>query len=83
MTTDITDEFMEPVVCDGDGTISDNDSVIFFNFRPDRAREITRAIVDPDFDGFAAGVLPHHLCVQHGVRRLHAQRAGGLAPQSP
>ena len=32
--------------------IADNDSVIFFNFRPDRAREITRAIVDPDFDGF-------------------------------
>ena len=38
----VTDEFMEPVVCDGEGTISDNDSVIFFNFRPDRAREITR-----------------------------------------
>ena len=38
----VTDEFVEPVVCDPDGTISDNDSVIFFNFRPDRAREITR-----------------------------------------
>ena len=48
----VTDEFMEPVVCDSDGTVSDNDSVIFFNFRPDRAREITRAIVDPDFTGF-------------------------------
>ena len=48
----ITDEFVEPVVCDKDGTISDNDSIIFFNYRPDRAREITRAIVDPDFDGF-------------------------------
>ena len=35
----ITDEFMEPVVVDGDGTISDNDSIIFFNYRPDRARE--------------------------------------------
>ena len=35
----VTDEFMEPVVCDSDGTVSDNDSVIFFNFRPDRARE--------------------------------------------
>ena len=33
-------------------TIEENDSVIFFNFRPDRAREITRALVDPDFDGF-------------------------------
>ena len=39
----VTDEFVEPVVCDPDGTISDNDSVIFFNFRPDRAREITRS----------------------------------------
>ena len=48
----VTDEFVEPVVCDRDGTISDNDSVIFFNFRPDRARELTRALVDPDFAGF-------------------------------
>ena len=54
----VTDEFMEPVVCDGDGTISDNDSVIFFNYRPDRAREITRAIVDPDFDGFQREYFP-------------------------
>ena len=54
----VTDEFMEPVVCDPDGTISDNDSVIFFNFRPDRAREITRALVDPDFDGFTRQYFP-------------------------
>ena len=54
----ITDEFMEPVVVDGDGTINDNDSIIFFNFRPDRAREITRAIVDPDFDGFRREFFP-------------------------
>ena len=55
---DVTDEFMEPVVCDPDGTISDNDSIIFFNFRPDRAREITRAIVDPEFDGFQREFFP-------------------------
>ena len=54
----VTDEFMEPVVCDSEGTISDNDSVIFFNYRPDRAREITRAIVDPDFDGFQREYFP-------------------------
>ena len=54
----ITDEFVEPVVCDSDGTISDNDSVIFFNFRPDRAREITRALVDPNFDGFTRQCFP-------------------------
>ena len=54
----VTDEFVEPVVIDPDGTISDNDSIIFFNYRPDRAREITRAIVDPDFDGFAREFFP-------------------------
>ena len=54
----ITDEFVEPVVCDSEGTISDNDSVIFFNFRPDRAREITRALVDPNFDGFTRQFFP-------------------------
>ncbi len=55
---DVTDEFVEPVVCDSEGTIGDNDSVIFFNFRPDRAREITRSLVDPDFDGFTHQHFP-------------------------
>ncbi len=54
----VTDEFVEPVVCDPDGTISDHDSVIFFNFRPDRAREISRTLVDPDFDGFTCQHFP-------------------------
>ena len=54
----VTDEFVEPVVCDKDGMISDNDSVIFFNYRPDRAREITRAFVDPAFDGFKREYFP-------------------------
>ena len=54
----VTDEFVEPVVCDRDGTISDHDSVIFFNFRPDRAREITRTLVDPAFDGFTRQYFP-------------------------
>ena len=54
----VTDEFVEPVVCDIYVTISDNDSVIFFNFRPDRAREITRALVDPNFDGFTRQYFP-------------------------
>lgn len=40
----VTDEFMPPVVCDEEGLIRPGDSVIFFNFRPDRAREITRAL---------------------------------------
>ena len=53
---EVFDEFIEPtVICNGDtpvATIEDNDSVIFFNFRPDRAREITRTLVDPDFNEF-------------------------------
>ncbi len=51
------DEFVEPVVVTEEGkpvaTVTDGDSVIFFNFRPDRAREITRAFCDDDFKGFA------------------------------
>ena len=48
----VTDEFVVPVVVDGGAQVKPNDSVIFFNFRPDRAREITRTFVDPDFKGF-------------------------------
>ena len=54
----VTDEFVERVVCDSQGSISNNDSIIFFNYRPDRAREITRAIVDPEFDGFPREFFP-------------------------
>ncbi len=49
----VTDEFVEPSVCVPDAGIKAHDSIIFTNFRPDRAREITRAFVDPDFAGFA------------------------------
>lgn len=48
----VTDEFIVPVVVTKGAQLKSEDSVIFFNFRPDRAREITRAIVDPDFKGF-------------------------------
>ena len=48
----VTDEFIKPVVCDPDGMIKPGDTIIFFNFRPDRAREITRAFTDNDFSGF-------------------------------
>lgn len=51
-TEGVTDEFVIPVVCDKNAGVKDGDSIIFFNFRPDRARQITRAIVDPDFSGF-------------------------------
>ena len=51
---DVTDEFVEPTVTnpDADSRIKDNDSIIFFNYRPDRAREITRAMTFENFDGF-------------------------------
>lgn len=48
----VTDEFVVPVVIDGTERIKANDSVIFFNFRPDRARQITRSFVGSDFKGF-------------------------------
>ena len=48
----VTDEFVVPTVIDGAAPIGANDSIIFYNFRPDRAREITRTFVDPDFSGF-------------------------------
>jgi 2,3-bisphosphoglycerate-independent phosphoglycerate mutase len=57
-----TDEFVKPVaVTEGGapvGLLSDGDAVVFFNFRADRAREITRAFVDEGFDGFERGVKP-------------------------
>ncbi len=53
---DVTDEFIVPTVITKDGkptgVISEGDSVVFFNFRPDRAREISRTIVDEEFTGF-------------------------------
>ncbi len=65
---DVTDEFIVPAVVTKDGapvgTIQQNDSVVFFNFRPDRAREITRTLVDPAFEGFARAYFPvHFVCM--------------------
>ena len=59
---DKTDDFVLPTVIEKDGqttgVISDKDSVVFFNFRPDRAREITRAFCDDDFQGFERKARP-------------------------
>ncbi len=53
---DLNDEFVKPTIIVRDGkptaTIKENDSVIFYNYRPDRAREISHALLDADFDGF-------------------------------
>lgn len=59
---DENDEFVKATVIVAEGeevaTINDGDSVIFMNFRPDRAREITRALTEPEFDGFERKLVP-------------------------
>ncbi len=65
---EVFDEFVLPtVICNSNNeplaTIQDHDSVIFFNYRPDRAREITRSLVDPNFDGFEVKPLDlYYVC---------------------
>jgi len=62
---EVTDEFILPMIVTPGASITADDAIVFFNFRPDRAREITRTFVDPDFAGFArkTGFLnPHFVC---------------------
>ena len=63
----VTDEFVEPVLITGGepGLVRDNDTVMFFNFRADRARQMTRAFVDDPFAGFERAVHPrvHYVCM--------------------
>ncbi len=59
---DENDEFVLPTVTDDFIPVSDGDSMIMFNFRPDRAREITRSFVDRDFDGFVRKKTVRNLC---------------------
>ncbi|MCL2324244.1 MAG: 2,3-bisphosphoglycerate-independent phosphoglycerate mutase [Actinomycetia bacterium] len=61
----ITDEFVEPTLIGAPAPISDDDALIFFNFRPDRARELSYAFTCPDFDGFARANWPrtHFVCL--------------------
>jgi 2,3-bisphosphoglycerate-independent phosphoglycerate mutase len=59
----VGDEFVKPVVLVDEsgqprGTISENDAIIFFNFRADRARQLTQALVEPDFNGFERERVP-------------------------
>jgi 2,3-bisphosphoglycerate-independent phosphoglycerate mutase len=59
----ITDEFIDPVVIGSASAIQKGDAVFFWNFRPDRARQMTRALMDPDFKGFERARFPkiHYL----------------------
>jgi 2,3-bisphosphoglycerate-independent phosphoglycerate mutase len=55
---DETDEFIRPTLVGDEGRIRDGDGVVFFNFRPDRARQLTRALGEPDFADFDRGAAP-------------------------
>ncbi|MCK9586514.1 2,3-bisphosphoglycerate-independent phosphoglycerate mutase [Methanothrix soehngenii] len=67
------DEFIMPTVVDERGMVDDGDSIIFFNFRPDRAREITRAFVDKDFQEFATKpIRVHYTCMTQYDATLNA-----------
>jgi 2,3-bisphosphoglycerate-independent phosphoglycerate mutase len=55
---DETDEFVKPTLVAEEGRVRDGDSVIFFNFRPDRARQLTRALGEPDFSELDRGEAP-------------------------
>ncbi|MBQ7449788.1 2,3-bisphosphoglycerate-independent phosphoglycerate mutase [bacterium] len=60
---DVTDEFVEPtVIGNADSRIKTNDAVIFYNFRPDRAREISKAIMFDDFDEFERDEVAKNVC---------------------
>ena len=77
----VTDEFIKPIVivgADGQpiGPIRDGDSVVFFNFRADRARQLTRAIALDDFDGFERPAPPARPLHDDDGVRPHVQPAG-------
>lgn len=68
-----SDEFLKPTLIDADGLVEDNDSIIFFNFRPDRAREISRAFVDRDFKEFPTRPIRlHYTCMTQYDATLEA-----------
>ena len=76
-----SDEFLKPTIVDQQGLIEDGDCIIFFNFRPDRAREITRAFVDPDFREFErANIAVNFVCMTQYDATINAPVA--YAPQN-
>ena len=85
----VTDEFVLPTNIVKGGRpvalVEEGDSVIFFNFRPDRAREITRAFTEPSFDGFErkTGDLRARICLLHAVRRHLLARPRRLPAAEP
>ena len=86
---DVTDEFVEPIVItDPQGkplsTIGDDDAVIFFNFRADRARQITRALTDAALEGIPRSSMPqrlHYVCMTRYDKSLQLPYV--LGPEEP
>jgi 2,3-bisphosphoglycerate-independent phosphoglycerate mutase len=86
---DVSDEFIMPVVITDQqaqplATIRDEDAVIFFNFRADRARQITRALTDPALDGIPRSSMPqrlHYVCMTQYDKTFRLPYV--LAPESP
>jgi len=85
---EVTDEFVEPSLLTGkDGQvktlIEDGDAVVFFNFRGDRPREITRAFVDPKFNAFDRGQMPrlHYVCLTEYDATIPAPAAFAKPPK--
>jgi 2,3-bisphosphoglycerate-independent phosphoglycerate mutase len=82
------DEFVQPTVIEKNGkavaTVEDRDSIIFFNFRPDRAREITRAFIEPDFSMFPreGGYKPVHYVTMTQYDATFTNLEFAFAPQS-
>ncbi len=79
----VTDEFIKPVVF-SKASINDRDTVIFFNFRPDRARELTQALTDPAFEGFPRLKSPkiaNYVCVTQYAKNFALPVA--FPPQKP
>ena len=64
---EITDEFVKPIIMGKGAKVEDGDSVIFYNFRTDRAREMLWAFKDPDFEGFERKALPDVHYVSYDV----------------
>lgn len=85
----VTDEFVEPIVITDQqrqplATIRDEDAVIFFNFRADRARQITRALTDPALEGIPRSSMPkrlHYVCMTRYEKSFQLPYV--LAPEEP
>lgn len=70
------DEFIRPTVVDPEGMVEDGDAIIFFNFRPDRARQITKAFTTPDFCEFETKKMKvHFVCMTEYQESIKASVA--------